>query len=77
MWGIVPPLLPIAKLTGDGGGAGGIPSTKPWVDLLFVAEEEVMTPREMFAEKASKELAVVGGAVRVDIVKGGWRGCRD
>lgn len=60
----------MAKLTGDGGGAGGIPSTKPRVDLLFVAVEEVMTPREMFAEKVSKELAVVGGAVRVDMLKG-------
>jgi hypothetical protein len=59
----------MAKLTGDGGGAGGIPSTKPWVDLLFVEVEEVMTPREMLWEKVSKELAVVGGAVRVDILK--------
>jgi hypothetical protein len=63
----------MAKLTGDGGGAGGIPSTKPWVDLLLFEVEEVMTPREMFAEKVSKELAVVGGAARVDIVKGGCR----
>jgi hypothetical protein len=68
----------MAKLTGDGGGAGGIPSMKPWVDLLFVEVEEVMTPREMFAEKVSNELAVVGGAVRVDIVnvKGGCRNRR-
>ena len=71
---MVPPLLPMAKLTGDGGGAGGIPSTKPWVDLLFVEVEEVMTPQEMFWEKASKELAIVGGAVRVDIVNvGRWK----
>lgn len=66
-----PPLLSMAKLTGEGGGAGGIPSTRSWESLLVLVWVEVMIAREMSCEYAAKASAVVGGAmewVRVDIV---------
>lgn len=63
----------MAKLTGEGGGAGGIPSTRPWESLVGLDVAEAGIARGMVCEYAPKVSAVVGGAmeVRVAIVKGG------
>jgi hypothetical protein len=52
----------MAKLTGDGGGAGGIPSTRPWESFVDLGGAEVVMARGMLCEYEVKVLAVVGGA---------------
>ena len=53
------PLLSTAKETGDGGGAGGMPSTSIFEGLMF---EAVMT-----CAKEARASWVVGGATETDL----------
>ena len=62
------PLLSTAKAMGEGGGAGGMSSTKLGCSLPGFECEALMMAREMSWEKVARASWVVGGATETGVV---------